>query len=635
MVRVDSSRLDEPPPLPETVRAELRSSKAAAEAKAERWRTALEVVRAADAEGREDFKADELETINAAEPLELSEIILTLPDFDPREQAGDCYFDEEAAREAIEFFHECLTFIEGEWAGEPFALEVWQQAIIANAFGWKRPDGLRRFREVFLLVPRKNGKSPLCAGIALLLLLVDDEPGAQVYSAAGDRDQAALIYRHASGMVEAEPSLASRCRCYRVGKSIEYRNAGSFFRALSAEAKTKHGLNVHGCLIDELHVQKNGELVDTLTSATGTRRQPMTVYITTRDFDRVSICNEKQSYAEKVASGAVFDSEYLPVLYQLRGDEHPEGAEAWDDPEAWRRCNPNFGVSIKVDEFVREYRKARHSPRARASFLRLRLNAKTSSEVDFVPLEFWDRCASPMRATGHDLEAWIELLGLEGATCYGGLDLSSNKDLTSFVLAFPDVELPDVPELEGVEGYEPGRVVTVLLPFFWAPAFAAELREQQEGVSYTAWEAEGWLELTPGNAIDEDRICQRIEELGELVNIDTIYFDRFGARTISRKLVGMGFELFKFGQGFVSMSPPMKYLETLWLKGALCHGGHPVLRWNASNVKAEVDAAENIKATKKKSPDRIDGFVASVMALAGIMDSYGDGAYDERGFVQL
>lgn len=590
-----------------------------AERQAEAWMAARRALVAIDPltelkleELRARATGEQWAAIEAAVPLEPRQIILLLPGYDPREQAGDCWFDEQAAERAARFFPDVLRHVEGELAGRPFELELWQQAFVMNLFGWKRPDGSRRFREAFLEVPRKNGKTPLCAGIVLLLLLADGELGAQVYAAAGDKQQAALIFRHAAGMVAQDQVLRREVKPYRSGKSLEYRRTGSFFRALSRESKTKHGLNIHGVVVDELHVQPDGELVDTLTSALGTRRQPLVVYVTTRDYDRPSVCNEKEDYARKVRDGLVVDTEYLPCIFAM------EPGDDWTDPVVHARVNPNLGISIKPEELARECRKARHSPRERNSFIRLRLNGRTQAEVAWIPLDLWDLGAVPAMRDGHDgREAWIEELGLEGEECWGGLDLSSNRDLSAFVLWFPRAR--------------------AVLSWLYAPRETAEEREKLEGQSYLAWENEGWITLTPGNVIDYDRIKADILEADQRFQIRTIGFDRFGATQVSTQLAGEGLQMVKFGQGWVSMSPPAKEFERLFLKGQVLHGGHPVLRYSAACIKVLEGPNGNIAPDKMKSSGRIDPLVALLMAIGEAIVAEDDGgdAYHRRGFVRL
>jgi len=628
-VRLDSSPADE---AFGDVDRRLRA-KVEAEAKADRWMAARRVLAKHDLLGElpeDELRAkcadEEWVALCSAVALKPAEIILLLPLYDPWDQAEGFRFDEAKAVLAVEFFHELLTLTEGEWAGRPFQLELWQQAILMNLFGWVRADGsgLRRFREAMIEVPRKNGKSPFLAGIALLCLVADNEPGAQVYSAAGDRSQAAIIYEHARKMVENDEQLRRAVKARDSMKLLEYARLGSLYRALSKESKTKHGLNVHAAIVDELHVQVGGELVDTLTSATGTRRQPLIIYITTRDFDREgSICNEKERHADRVRRGLVKDPAFLPALWLLEDYVDTRDAKAWHDPLAHVLVNPNLGISIKGDEFAREFLLAQQNPRLRNSFIRLRLNGRTQSNVAWLPMDLWDSCGTPrmehprLGFNGRDgREHFIKVLGLDGARCFGGLDLSSNRDLCSFVLYFPEA-------------------VACLL-YAWSPRFGAEQRESVEGISYLALADEGWLNLVDGNIQDYDEIRAMVNDLGGRFRIESIGYDRFGGQKLVTELASDGFEIVKVGQGYYSMSSPSKALERMVLGGMLHHGGDPLLRWAAGNVMVSEDPAGNIKPDKAKSSDRIDPITALVMAIGEADEDEGDGdAYAERGFLTL
>jgi phage terminase large subunit-like protein len=362
-----------------------------------------------------------------------------IPGYDPWATAlPGQRFDVNLARRAIAFFHDMLVFVEGERAGEPFDLEPWQAAIVGNLFGWiDATTGHRRYREGFVFVARKNGKSSWAAGISLYLLLCDGEPGAQVYSAAADQQQSALIFRHAMQMIAHQQRLLARTRIYRAFKSIEVPETGSIFRALTADAQTKHGLSVHGAVIDELHAHPTRDLVDVLQTATGARRQPLTVHITTSDYERVSICNEKYEYAKKVRERTIEDPSFLPVVYEA------QPTDDWADPAVWRKANPNLGVSVKQDYLERECARAKESPAYLNTFLRLHLNIRTNADVAAFDMRQWDACRGEKGF--HELAA-----ELEGRECYAGLDLASTEDLTALVLVFPD----------------DGNAV---LPFLWCP----------------------------------------------------------------------------------------------------------------------------------------------------------------------
>lgn len=527
-----------------------------------------------------------------------------IPAYDPWRDAGECQFDAEAARRVLRFFRGHLKLIEGETAGEPFTLEDWQVAIIANLFGWYRPDGMRRYRSAFVLIPRKNGKTPLAAAIALYLLVRDNEPGAQVYSAAGELTQAALLYRHAAGMVRADPKLASVLRPYDTFKSIEYGATSSFFRSLSADARTKHGQNAHGVVIDELHVHPNAELVNVLTKSTSSRRQPMTVYITTADFERDSICNTLHDYSRKVRDGIASSPEWLPVLYEA------SPTDDWQDEAVWRKCNPNLGVSKKIEYMREECRKADAIPALRNEFLRLDLNVRTGLESVLIDPAKWAACAG---AVPYDEMA----KSLVGSPCFGGFDLATKNDLIAFVLFFPND--------------------CAVLCWLWAPAEGARERALRDRAPYIdwalrtpegdaspglasilPWESSGFLRLTDGNVADYAVVEQDVMRLCETYRPKVVNYDRWNAEATVQRLIAAGVTMAPMGQGFASMTAPTKEIvERLVPAGLLRHGGHPALAWMASHVQGERDPAGNLKFSKSKSRERIDGLVALAMAVGG------------------
>lgn len=515
---------------------------------------------------------------------------------------SEFYFDQRAAQVAVNFFERLLHHSKGEWAGQPFILEDWQRdEIIRPLFGWKREsDGTRRYRIAYIEVPRKNGKSTLAAGIALLLLFADDEPGAEVYSAAADRDQASIVFDEAKRMVEGSPQLARRSEMYK--RSIIMPGTYSAYRVLSADAHTKHGLNAHGVVFDELHAQPNRELWDVLTTSTGARRQPVTVAITTAGYDRESICWEQHEYARQVRDGIIEDETFLPVIYAADMEED------WLDEEVWAKANPNLSVSVKLDYLRNEARRAKQVPAYQNTFRRLHLDQWTQQETRWLPMKDWNACATP-----------VDQGLLRGAPCYGGLDLASTSDIASFLLCFPS---------------EPGEEEHFAwLPFFWIPKENMVERARKDRVPYDAWVRQGLITATEGNVIDYGYIIRDIEALGERFNIEEIAFDRWGAFQVSQALQGAGFTMVGFGQGFRSMAGPTKELLRLVLDGKLAHGGHPVLRWMADNMMVSSDAAGNVKPNKAKSREKIDGIVAGIMALDRAVRHLGKkrSVYEDRG----
>jgi phage terminase large subunit-like protein len=518
----------------------------------------------------------------------------------PEEQ--EFYFDKRAARFAVNFFQNLLVHIKGEWAGKPFILQGWQRdEIIEPLFGWKRTgDGTRRFRTAYIEIPRKNGKSTLAAGIALYLEFADGEQGAEVYSAAADKDQAGIVFDLAKDMVDESSELSKRSKSFK--GSIIIPSTKSTYRVLSADAFTKHGLNAHGVVVDELHVQPTRELVDVLVTSTGARRQPLVVLITTAGFDKESICWEYHDYARQVDEGLIDDASFFSYIAAADKDDD------WLDEKIWAKANPGLGVSVKLDYLRTEAKRAEHIPAYQNIFRRLHLNQWTAQESRWLDLEAWDAC-----------QFVVDPKLMEGAECYAGLDLANTSDLASLVLNFP------------TEKGEEER--HAWLPFFWIPEDNMVERVRKDRVPYDAWVRDGLITTTEGNVIDYGFILRDIERLGEIYNIKEIAFDRWGAGQISQQLEGLGFEIVGFGQGYKSMSPPMVDLLRLVMAKKLAHGGHPVLRWMADNLVVDQDPAGNIKPNKKKSREKIDGIVAGLMGLDRAIRHLvpDDSVYEERG----
>ena len=403
-------------------------------------------------------------------------------------------------------------------------------------------------------------------------------------------------------MVLAEPELLARGRVFL--NNIVVEATGSELKVVSAEAYTKHGVNAHGVIIDELHAQPNRELVDVLTTSTGARRQPLIIYITTADFDRESICNEKYDYACKVRDGIIADPAFLPVIYEAQRDDD------WTSPAVWARANPNLGVSVSREYLERECRRAQETPTYENTFKRLHLNLRTQQDVRWLSIEAWDACGDEP----------VDESALDGQACFAGLDLSTTTDVSALALVFPDSD---------------GTVAVVSR--FWIPGDNAEKRERRDRVPYQTWCRQGLIDMTPGNVIDYDRIRSAINELGQRFDIREIAIDPWNSTQLALQLQGDGFEVVTFGQGFRDMTAPTKELEKLVISGKLHHGGHPVLRWMASNVAVETDAAGNLKPSKKKSTERIDGVVATIMALGRSMKQEQEyvSVYENRGVIYI
>lgn len=543
-------------------------------------------------------------------------ILLGIPGYDPIATREDCLFDPKRAQRILDFFPGYLRHVKGAKGGEPFELEPWQVSMLANIFGWVRPTGTRRYRTVFLYCPRKNGKTPISAGILLYMLLDDDEPGMELYSAATDKEQAGLIFQHAKGMVLQDPELKATLKIYEVAKSIVYEQRLSSYKVISHEAKTKHGYNSHAVMIDELHAQPDRELVDVLVTSTGARRQPLVMYTTTSDYARPSICNEKYDYACKVRDGILHDATFLPVIYEAPATWNGEpcdylSPETYANEAIWAVANPNLGVSLSLEYMRQQCRVAQETPAFLNTFLRLHLNIRTQSDVAHYSMPQWDACQS-----SDDPETFREKL--LGRPCYAGLDLASTSDLCALCLYFPDDD-------------------NAILVYTWLPEDTALIRERRNNVPYPAWVNQGFIKTTSGNVADYDQIRDDILDLRSQFAIKELAFDRWNATHLITQLMSEGLPCFGFGQGFASMSGPMKQLDKLLMGQELRHDGNPVMRWCVSNVMSETDAAGNQKVSKSKSSEKVDPVVALVMAIgrAILREEDGPSIYETRGLVRV
>ena len=520
-------------------------------------------------------ESGELLTLDMTKELQQS---LQLPGYDPCRDAGDCYFDQDDANLYAEFFPECLTFSKGEWAGQPFELAAWQLPIILNLFGWKRPDGTRRYRTTLLFVPRKNGKTELCAGIIIACMFLDNEPGAQLFSLAADADQANLVFDTAMTMIEGDPELDSRTDIFKSYRTIEHPSSGSVYRRLSGDKKGKHGLNPHVYSFDELHEQQDEHLKEAVESALGARRQPLALYATTSDFDGPSPCNEEVDYARGVRDGVNPDPYYLPIIYEAAPDDD------WKDPVVWAKANPNYPVTPKHEFLEHQIAQAAARPSKENTIKRLYLNIRTGQKDRWISMDHWNACGGK-----------IDKSDLVGQRCFAGLDLANTVDIAAFVLFFPDN-------------------ANAILPFFWIPK--ERTKEKTNEFAYRNWIKAGYIDATDGDVIDYKAIRKKINALSKLYRIQEIGYDPWNATQISLQLSETdGLPMIEFRQGYASMNEPCKRLEMLAVDQSLRHGDNPVLSWMASNVAIREDPAGNIKIDKKKSSEKVDGMVALAMAI--------------------
>ncbi len=522
-------------------------------------------------------------------------------------KAASAAFSPEAARRAVEFVG-YLKHTKSPWKGVPFRLlEYQQKRLIEPMFGTLVPnprypaisqrEHIRRYRKVFNAIGKKNGKSELAAAIGCVLLYADGEYGAEVYSGASSRDQATIIYRVMRSMAEQVPELRKISKFYDSTKRIYVPSTESFYQALSADADYSDGINPSGVIVDELHRHKNRELYDLLNEGSGTREQPLTVVITTAGVDQSSVCYEEWLYARRVAEDPAMDPTFLPVIFELPntkdGKRHAFDEVAKDE-RLWYFANPALGEFLDIEDLRKSVREAKEKPAKQLSVMRLRFNEWTQAEVAWFGPGAWSAC-------GADL-----LTAIEGRNCgrvaFGGIDLSSTQDFAGWRLVFP---------WDSGQEYDTTGVC-------FLPEATAQKRESRLG-ELMAWKNGGYLELTPGDVIDYEFIKKRIRADAERYEIKEIGYDPWNATQIAVDLQNEGFTMVPVRQGFSTLSSPSKLLESLVARKNLHHGGDPLLAWMAGNAMIETDAAENIKPSKKKSTERIDGIVALVIALERAM----------------
>ena len=476
---------------------------------------------------------------------------------------------------AVLFFQKHLTHAKGELGGKPFMLEPWQRKYVWSLF--RERDGRRFVRTSLLALPRKNGKSTLAAGIALRCLM-EPEPGAEVYSCAASRDQARLVFDTAKIAVEQSPVLSQKLKVYR--NAIVRESTHATYKALSAEAGIQHGLSPHAVVFDELHVA-NREMWEVMISGQGARRNPLTVALTTAGWDRRSVCWEVWKYAEAVRDGVVKDETFLPMIFSAATEAD------WKDERVWAAANPNLGVSVKLDFLRSECARAVEMPAYESAFRQLYLNQWVEVETRWLRMDHWAQgnAACPVN--------------LDGRECFAGLDLATTFDTTALVLLFP---------LDNGTFW--------VEPHFWIPSENAHQRERRDKVPYLTWHRQGHLHMTDGNVTDFEQLRRDINNICAKYRIRGIGLDPWNAAQLGQQLQGDGLPMQDFRQGYASMSAPSKQLENWVVSGRLMHGGHPVLGWQAANVAIQSDsAAGNIKPSKNKSSERIDGIVSLVMAI--------------------
>lgn len=509
---------------------------------------------------------------------------------EPRKAPG-AQFDPERVDKVLRTFHR-LRHTQGQWAGRPLDPDPWQIAyIIAPVFGWVRWDEdsnsfVRIIQSAYVDVPRKNGKTTTVGGIGIYLACADGEKGAQVISAATNERQAGYLFNPIKYLAQKSPSLAPYVKPMQ--KKIIHKASNSYLEVVSSVAEAIHGGNIHGGLVDELHVHKTPDLVEAIETGTGSRTQPLIVIITTADDGRVdTIYARKRDYIEKLAQNVFTDHATYGVVWC---------ADLEDDPfaeETWRKSNPGYGISPTRAYLRKAATKAENSPADLSAFLRLHLGIRTKQKTAYISVPEWDATAGTVNEEA-----------LRDEPCRGGLDLSSVEDITALCWTFPMAD---------------GSFEAIWR--FWLPEAKREAMSKRTARQSDVWIRQGWLRLTPGNVIDHDFIVDQILKDAEKFDVLTLGYDRWSANEIVKRVGEEGIECVPVGQGYQSMSQPMKELLRLVKGGLYHHGGNPVMRWMVSNLAVQMDPAGNVKPDKATASDKIDGVAAAATAMREVLDA--------------
>jgi phage terminase large subunit-like protein len=506
------------------------------------------------------------------------------------------FFDRVAAQRVIDYFPLFTCGVDGDYYGVPIVLDPAWQALLWILYGWKRKTEkgrkLRRFKIGYAEMGAGNLKSLILSGLCLYELHAFGEKGAQVYAAATDKRTAKRVFTTAATMAKESDYL--RERLLIGADNIADPETNSKFEPCASEDQNLQGLRPSFVCIDELHAHQNAGVWDAFYSRLGKTTQPLMFAITNSGYDRNSVCYRQREYSEKVLNGIIPDDTWFAWICGLEPEDIEDPA-GWENEANWPKANPCWGTAIKLAEMREQATKAKGDPSSLNTFLRFRLCVWTTSYSAWMPMDKWDLC-----------KLQIDREKLRGRRCFGGLDLSTTTDVSAFVLIFEPVD--EDPRYR-------------VLPYFFLPKDNIQFRCRRDRVPYDVWAREGIFELTEGTVIDYRFIRARINALRDEFDFIEIGLDRWNSTDIARDLTDDGFELVKIGQGFASMFAPTKRLKELVLTGELAHDGNAVLRWMASNVIVQTDPAGNVKPDKSKSREKIDGIVALIMAVTGIMSA--------------
>ncbi|CAM5220376.1 hypothetical protein CDEF62S_00636 [Castellaniella defragrans] len=495
-------------------------------------------------------------------------------------------------------FVELLPHIKGPLAGTPIRLEPWQIFVLTTIFGWVDKSGHRRYRRVYIEVPRGNAKSTLSSAVGLYMLTADGEGGAECYSLATTRDQARIVFGDAQAMARKSAGFRARYGVTVGAHNIHVLASASKFEALSAEGSTLDGLNIHFGCIDELHAHKTRTVYDVVETGTGKRDNSLLWVITTAGSDRAGICFEIHSFVTKVLDGVIEDDSQFGIIYGL------DDGDDWGLEDSLVKANPNWGISVRPEVILPLQAKALQLPSATNNFRTKHCNDWVSVDTAWMDIRAWERCAEPT----------LTLDVFAGKPCWIGIDLASKVDIASMAVLF-----------------EHGEKVAVFVRHFLPEETVYSAANSQ----YQGWMNAGRLLATPGNVTDFGFIEAELLDWSSRFEVKAVAFDPFQATQFSTRMMAEGLPMIEVRPTVLNFSEPMKLLKAQVLQGKLAFDGDPVLTWMVSNVVCHRDAKDNIYPRKERPENKIDGVVAVLMALNRLVLDTGDSGFIEQGFVVI
>lgn len=505
---------------------------------------------------------------------------------------GRWILDLERGNRPIEFARRFCRHSKGEWAGKPVEFELWQKAYLCALFGFvDRDTGVRRYKETLLEVARKCGKSLMMSVIALYMLIADGEAGAEVYSVATKKDQAALIFNESCNMVSQSPALQTMIRKRRGDLWCEA--SMSTFAALGRNSDTMDGLNCSCCVMDELHGIKDRNLYEVMVQSMSARRQPLLVMITTAGTVRESIFDDRYEYAEKVIDGTIEDERFLPVIYEL--DDRDE----WRDPSKWRKANPGLGVVKSMEYLEEKVKRAKDNPADLTGVLCKDFDIRSSSHTSWLQFEDINNTET------------FDLTRFRGCWAIGGADLSITTDLTCATVLMID----------------PVTETRYVKQMYWLPEANVEQRVHDEKIPYDRWHEHGLVRYCKGNSIRYSDVTDWFKEivLEHGISIAWVYYDPYSARYWQDEMASEGFEMVRCYQGAKTLSLPMQQMGQDLKAKRIVYDNNPVTKWCLSNTGIEVDRNGNIVPVKAQAAkQRIDGTASMLDAYVGLMEHYNE-----------